>query len=188
MIEGNTLYQQKNLKTVLSALDILRKTTPVFSSLLTQEIIAGGLEHFETMTGLHGRWEHLGEHPAVIADTGHNAHGLRYLKDQLARESYKELYIVFGVVQGKDLAGIAPLLPGDAYYFFTQASIPRALPFRQLADWGKATGLKGEAVPNVKEAFEKARNKASREDLILVGGSTFTIADLMENFFCREKN
>ncbi|MDD2771467.1 MAG: bifunctional folylpolyglutamate synthase/dihydrofolate synthase [Bacteroidales bacterium] len=188
LIEGNTLYQQKNLKTVLSALDILRKTTPVFSSILTQEIIAGGLEHFETMTGLHGRWEHLGEHPAVIADTGHNAHGLRYLKDQLARESYKELYIVFGVVQGKDLAGIAPLLPGDAYYFFTQASIPRALPFRQLADWGKATGLKGEAVPNVKEAFEKARNKASREDLILVGGSTFTIADLMENFFCRERN
>ena len=67
LIEGNTLYQQKNLKTVLSALDVLRKTTPVFSSLLTQEIIAGGLEHFETMTGLHGRWERLGEHPAVIA-------------------------------------------------------------------------------------------------------------------------
>jgi len=186
-LEGNTLYQQKNLRTSLCALDVLRSASPVYTSLLTREVIAGGLERFETMTGLHGRWERLGERPSVIADTGHNAHGMQYLKDQLAKESYRKLFFVFGVVQGKDLAQIAPLLPGNAYYFFTQASIPRALPHRQLSDWGKTLGFQGEEVPTVKEAFEKACKAASSEDLILVGGSTFTVADLMENFFCREE-
>jgi len=187
-LEGSTLYQEKNLRTTLCALDILCKTRPAFFSLLTPEIISGGLERFETITGLHGRWERLSEHPAVIADTGHNAHGMQYLKAQLALENYRKLFFVIGVVQGKDLARIAPLLPRDAYYFFTQASIPRALPHRQLAEWGKAEGLQGEEVPGVKEAFIKACRAASAEDLILVGGSTFTVADLMENFFCREEN
>ncbi|MFA5301303.1 MAG: folylpolyglutamate synthase/dihydrofolate synthase family protein [Bacteroidales bacterium] len=187
-VEGTSLYQQKNLRTSLCALDVLRHTSPVFAPLLTREVTAGGLERFETLTGLHGRWERLGTHPAVIADTGHNAHGMQYLKDQLAAESYRKLFVVFGMVQGRDLSRIAPLLPRDAYYFFTQASIPRALPYRQLADWGKTEGFRGEEVPCVKQAFEKARKAASRDDLILVGGSTFTVADLMENFFCREEN
>ncbi len=187
-LEGNTLYQQKNLRTSLCAIDVLRKTSHVFTRLLTREVVAGGLERFETLTGLHGRWERLGKHPAVIADTGHNAHGMQYLKDQLEAESYRKLFFIFGVVQEKDLTRIAPLLPRDAYYFFTQASIPRALPYRELADWGKARGFQGEGVLCVTEAFEKACKAASGEDLILVGGSTFTVADLMENFFCREEN
>ena len=187
-LEGNTLYQQKNLRTSLCAMDVLRHTSAEFAPLLTRDVIAAGLERFETLTGLHGRWERMGEHPAVIADTGHNAHGMQYLKDQLEGESYRKLFFIFGVVQGKDLARIAPLLPRDAYYFFTQASIPRALPYRQLADWGKARGFQGEGVPCVNEAFKKACEAASQEDLILVGGSTFTVADLMENFFCREEN
>jgi dihydrofolate synthase / folylpolyglutamate synthase len=186
-LEGNTLFQQKNLRTSLCALDVLSHTSPVFAPLLSPEVIAGGLECFETLTGLHGRWERLGTYPSVIADTGHNAHGMQYLKNQLAAESYRKLFFVFGVVQGKDLTKIAPLLPRDAYYFFTQPSIPRALPHGQLADWGKAGGFRGEEVPCVKEAFEKACKAASREDLILVGGSTFTVADLMENFFCGEE-
>lgn len=187
-LEGDTLYQQKNLKTVLCAIDVLRERRPDMALLLNPEAVTAGLEHFESMTGLHGRWEHLACRPAVIADTGHNAHGMKYLKQQLSRESFRELFFVLGVVRGKDLASMAPLLPADAYYFFTQAAIPRALPFSELASWGREAGFRGEAVPTVGEAFEKACGAASPEDLILIGGSTFTVADVMENFFCRVKN
>jgi len=48
--------------------------------------------------------------------------------------------------------------------------------------------LKGEEVPTVEEAYQKACAAASAQDLILVGGSTFTVADLLENFFCKGKN
>ncbi|HHV02708.1 MAG: folylpolyglutamate synthase/dihydrofolate synthase family protein [Bacteroidales bacterium] len=185
-LEGDTLYQQKNLKTVLCAVDVLKESKPALAALLTQEAVTYGLEHFESMTRLRGRWEHLAVNPAVIADTGHNAHGMKYLKAQLERESYKRLFFVFGVVQGKDLKSMAPLLPRDAYYFFTQATIPRALPSSRLAEWGRAEGFVGEEAPTVAEAFKKAFEVAAEDDLILVGGSTFTVADLLENFFCRE--
>jgi len=186
-LEGETLYQQKNLKTVLSAVDVLKETNPDLLTRLTPEAIVLGLEHFESATGLRGRWERLSRQPMVIADTGHNAHGMKYLKEQLSRETYQRLFIVFGVVRGKDLQSIIPLLPRDAYYFFTQAHIPRALPASELAVWGREAGLEGEEVTGVAEAFKKACEAASPQDLILVGGSTFTVADLLENFFCREK-
>ena len=187
-IEGDTLYQQKNLKTALCAVDVLKETNPGLSSRLTPQAIATGLEHFESVTGLRGRWERLSLFPAVIADTSHNAHGMKYLKEQLAKERYQRLYIVLGVVRGKDLESITTLLPQDAYYYFTQAHIPRALPFTELAAWCRRAGLKGEEVPTVEEAYQKACAAASAQDLILVGGSTFTVADLLENFFCKGKN
>ncbi len=187
-LEGDTVYQQKNLKTALCAVDVLRETNPDLSSILTQEAVAEGLKHFESATGLHGRWERLSRCPMVIADTGHNAHGLKYLKEQLSRETYRHLFFVFGVVRGKDLQTIIPLLPRDAYYFFTRAQIPRALPASELAALGREAGLEGEEVSCVAEAFKKACATASPQDLILVGGSTFTVADLLENFFCRDKN
>lgn len=187
-LEGDTLYQQKNLKTALCAVDVLKAINPDLSSWLTPEAVSRGLEHFESATGLHGRWEHLSRQPMVIADTGHNAHGMKYLKEQLSRETYRRLFFVFGVVQGKDLRSIIPLLPRDAYYFFTRAQIPRALPAFELAARCREAGLEGEEVSGVADAFQKACAAASPQDLILVGGSTFTVADLLENFFCREKN
>lgn len=185
-LKEDTLYQRNNLKTVLCAVDVLREKSSFLAPLLTGEAVHNGLEHFKSMTRLRGRWERLAVNPAVIADTGHNAHGMKYLKAQLERESYKRLFFVFGVVRGKDLGSMALLLPREAYYYFTQAAIPRALPSFELAAWGKEQGFDGEEVSTVAEAFRKAYEAAAEDDLILVGGSTFTVADLLENFFCEE--
>lgn len=171
-------YQEKNLKTVLCALDVLQK-----KGAKVQE----GLRHAATLTGLRGRWEKLGEQPAIIEDTGHNAHGLRYLPEQLARESYEKLFIILGFVTGKDLESIAPFLPADAFYFFTQAQIQRALPAAGLAAWAAGKGLSGRICPTIEEAFINARAQAGPGDLIFIGGSTFTVAEILEKFFCRKE-
>ncbi|MDD2643022.1 MAG: Mur ligase family protein, partial [Bacteroidales bacterium] len=76
-------YQEKNLKTVLCALDVLQKKGAFDALPFSLAKIQEGLRHTSAITGLRGRWEKLGERPAIIADTGHNAHGLRYLPVQL---------------------------------------------------------------------------------------------------------
>ena len=187
-IEGDSLYQRKNLQTAYSAIEVLKKTQPKLMECVTEASVTEGLEHFESLTGLHGRWERVAESPAVILDTGHNAHGLAYLKEQLSKETYDHLYVVFGVVREKELDRIANLLPRDARYYFTQPGIERALPAEDLYDWAGKQGLSGEMIPSVQDAFKKACATASPQDMILVGGSTFTVADVVEIFFARKEN
>jgi dihydrofolate synthase/folylpolyglutamate synthase len=180
-------YQEKNLKTVLCALDVLQKKGAFDISPFSLSKVQEGLRHAAALTGLRGRWEKLGERPAIIADTGHNAHGLRYLPVQLARESYEKLFIILGFVTGKDLEPVAPFLPSDAFYFFTQARIQRALPAASLAAWAAGKGLSGRIFPSIEEAFINARAQAGPGDLIFIGGSTFTVAEVLEKFFCRKE-
>jgi len=186
-IEGDSLYQRENVRTALCALEVLRKTQTQWKAVITEHSVKKGLQSFKTLTGFHGRWERVGERPTVILDTGHNAHGLSYLKEQLSKEAYHKLYIVYGVVREKKLSETESLLPKDAWYFFTQPAIERALPAELLEEWAKEKGFFGERVSSVREAFSKACAAASPHDMILVTGSTFTVADVLENFFCKGK-
>lgn len=160
--------QQKNLTTLLAALDVLK--IPI-------ETTQKALPTAALTTGLRGRWETLGHDPLTIADTAHNAHGLRYVVEQLKATHHRTLYMVFGVVADKDLSEILPLLPREAHYIFTAPAVARALPARELAK--KAEGLTGETVDGVREALERARELAKPEDLIFVGGSNFIVSEVL---------
>ena len=77
------------------------------------------------------------------------------------------------------LTKILKLLPKDAEYYFCKASIPRALDEKELSIQATKVGLKGKTFKTVPEALEKAKKLAKAGDLIFVGGSTFTVADVL---------
>ncbi len=168
-------YQQKNILTAVAALDYLDKRTRIS---ISKRAFYSGCRTAAASTGLRGRWEVLGHRPLVVCDTGHNAHGLRFVTAQIARQRYEKLYMVLGVVNDKDLSAILSLLPRTAYYIFTQASVHRALPAEELAAQAERFGLQGETVPGVPAAVARARELAGSDDMIFIGGSTFTVADI----------
>jgi len=82
------------------------------------------------------------------------------------------------MVKGKDVSSILKLLPKEAQYFFCQAKIPRALDAETLMTQAKEHGLNGEVVPDVNDAIARARQVATANDLIFVGGSTYVVAEI----------
>ncbi len=167
-------YQSRNVATALAAVSELRRVLPI-----GEHSVGEGMAHVALSTGLRGRWEVIGREPLTVCDTGHNAHGLRLVAEQLRGERYDKLYMVVGMVDDKDFDSVLPLLPHDAHYIFTSPSVPRALPAAELAAKGTAYGLIGDVVPTVPEALAHARKLAGPGDMIFVGGSTFTVADII---------
>lgn len=172
-------YQVKNINTARVALDVLAATGVEISN----DAVLDGFARVMEQTGLRGRWQKLSDRPLTICDTGHNEAGLRYnmaqLQRLLAERPGARLHPVIGFVADKDLDHILPLFPADACYHLTQAQIPRALPYRELAAKADALGWHHDDHPTVAEAYQKALDDAADNDIIFIGGSTFIVADLL---------
>ena len=168
-------YIRENALTVLTALSEL---TAGGRLTLSEAAIREGFSRVVEMTGIRGRWESLGDRPLTICDTGHNEAGIRYVTEQLAATPHRCLRIVFGVVSDKDVAHMLSLLPADAVYYFTKASVPRALPETELAARAAAYGLHGTCYATVREALDAARAAAAPDDLIYIGGSNFVVSEI----------
>ncbi|MFZ5942393.1 MAG: bifunctional folylpolyglutamate synthase/dihydrofolate synthase [Bacteroidota bacterium] len=171
-------YQEMNLKTVFTTLGILKG----MGVAVTPEQLASGLKQVVPSTGLRGRWETLGANPRILCDTGHNEAGIRNVFRQLGMIPFRQLHVVWGMVNDKDISHILPLLPASARWYFTRASVPRALDPVVLRDKAKAFGLQGAVYDTVKDAVEAARREALPDDLIFIGGSTFVVADALPLF------
>lgn len=133
------------------------------------------------MTGLAARWQTIRKNPRVVCDTGHNPGAWQYLGKQLENVKCREMRIVFGLVEDKDIYTIMSFLPKNATYFFTKGSTKRAFPETSLKIFGEQFGLKGEAYPTVEEAYNAAMEGATSEDFIFVGGSTYVVADFLKS-------
>ncbi len=171
-------YQQKNINTVLAALYEMRRIGIDISN----ESIKYGMANVCELTGLAGRWMKLSDNPLIVCDTGHNEAGLRYTMKQLDRTSKLrngEKHIVIGFVADKAIDDIIDLLPHDATYYLTQASIPRALPVDRLKKRFAEHGISGNTYPTPTDAAEAALKTASCSDVIYIGGSTFVVADYL---------
>lgn len=169
-------YQHKNILTVLTALDVLKTKIE-----LKDELILKGLSRIAENTGLKGRWQIINRNPLAVADTGHNEAGIKLIVEQIFKYPFKKLHFVYGAVNDKNIDKILALLPKEAYFYFTQASIPRALEVDVLYEKAEKTGLKGEKIPSVSKAYAKALENADENDFIFVGGSTFVVADLLKD-------
>lgn len=169
------LYQIKNTNTILTAVRQLKQ----IGYTITEQDVRNGFANVCKLTGLMGRWQTIETSPKVICDTGHNVGGISYIVEQLKHETYKYLHIVIGMVNDKDISGVLSLLPKDADYYFTQASVKRALPAEEMAQKAYAANLQGSYYDNVQTALEAAKAKADKDDLIFVGGSSFIVADLL---------
>ena len=173
--ELSGLCQIKNTATILTAINILAEIGLAIQS----ENISEGFKHVCELTGLRGRWEKIEENPITICDTGHNVNGLEYIVKQLQQQKYEKLHIVFGMVNDKDIEGVLSIMPKDATYYFCQASVKRAMPSQQLKTLAEAHELKGNTFANVLDAYNSARQNASQNDFIYIGGSSFIVADLI---------
>jgi dihydrofolate synthase/folylpolyglutamate synthase len=167
--------QEKNAATVLCAIELLKNG--IFT--IPPKAVYKGFRQVIENTGLMGRWQIIQYHPKIVLDTGHNVGGIQYIVQQLKAERYEKLHIVFGMVNDKDISSVLALLPQNAIYYFTQASIPRALKASVLAEQAGPYGLKGEIFSTVDEAFLSAKQNATKKDFIFVGGSTFVVADVL---------
>ena len=167
--------QVKNTQTILTAVRILQET----GYHIEKEHVYQGFAEVCLLTGLMGRWQILQEQPKMICDTGHNKAGIQYIVEQLSRQTYRQLHIVMGMVNDKDISGVLAMLPKDAIYYFTKASVSRALNENEVKRLAGEAGLEGNTYPSVKNAFEAAQASAYPDDFIFVGGSTFIVADLL---------
>ena len=167
-------YQLRNLQAIFQIFKSLRD---VFN--FTQSDLINGIRNVVKNTGLFGRWQILGKNPLIICDTGHNKEGLGYVLQQISRIPKSRLLMIIGFVNDKDLRYILPLFPSNAVYYFTKASVPRALDENILMSEALKYGLSGKSFPKVKEALRTARADASEKDMIFIGGSTFVVAEVV---------
>lgn len=178
------LCQEKNTQTILTALDFLmgKQEGCLEDNTLdiSKENIRQGFAHVCELTGLMGRWQTLAESPLTICDTGHNVGGWEYLGKQL-EGTPGTLHIVIGMVGDKDIRKVVNMLPIRAKYYFTQASVARAMPVAEFAAIARKVGLKGDSYECVAHAYKAAKESASETDTIFIGGSTFVVADMLES-------
>ena len=167
-------YQKKNLATVICAVDILKDKFNI-----EKKNIINGLEFVVKNTNLMGRWQVLSRQPLVIADTGHNVGGIKEITMQLSDMTFRKLHFVLGCVNDKDIDGILNLLPQYAEYYFCKADIPRGLDANILADKALQVGLRGKVYESVQQAYNSALNNAHFDDVVFVGGSNFTVAEVI---------
>jgi dihydrofolate synthase / folylpolyglutamate synthase len=172
-LKGN--YQQKNLATVLTAVQSLKR----IGFIIEEKNIRDGLKQVIALTGLMGRWQEISKAPRIICDTGHNEAGIRFVVEQLKYEPHNQLHIVFGMVNDKDVDAILHLLPTDAIYYFTKASVERALNEKILKEKAAMFHLHGESFSTTNEALDAAISNTKGNDLIFVGGSTFVVAEVV---------
>lgn len=203
-------YQRKNLRTVLTSLDILRGTGCGFAGKVLQVPVNSGVSgallpekcdssilmsliHTASRVGFHGRWEKLSDNPCVICDIGHNEHGLKYNFAQLTRMmasgKYSKLILVYGSVADKDVDSVLHLMPENAVYIFTQANSKRALPaekirekFESFCSESGRTADNVHVVASVNDAVAFALQLAAQDALIYIGGSTYVVSEAISSY------
>ena len=180
------LCQEKNQRTILTSVRLLKERGIEISD----EAIKKGFEEVCSMTGLKGRWQILSKKPLTICDTGHNVGGMQYIarqldemrNEKLSKNGKAKLHIVFGCCHDKDVSKVLELLPKDAIFYFTQASVERAMPAETLSKIAFSIfNLQSSIYNDVESACKAAQAAAGENDIIFIGGSTFVVADLLRN-------
>ncbi len=171
-------FQKNNVATTLTVIDLIQQQ---FSK-ITSTTISKGLLSIKTNTGLRGRWETIQYSPKVIADIGHNAHAIAQTVKELELETYNNLHIIWGMVAEKEVNKVINLLPKNATYYLCTPNIPRALSTKELE---KSFAEKQTKInfSSCSEAFKAAIKTAKSHDLIVVGGSTFVVSEILRDFY-----
>lgn len=169
-------YQTKNILGVIGTIDYLNK---YHDFKIDDATIRKGIENLSENFPLCGRWQRLSDKPLTICDTGHNEDGLRFVINQLSKQKYKTLRFVLGMVSDKDVDKVLGMLDKKAIYYLCKADIPRGLSVDTLAEKAEKAGLNFKKCTSVSEALQQAQAEAEDNDLVFVGGSTYTVAEVV---------
>ena len=165
----------ENVSTTHTSINILIKT----GWNISDKNLKKGLLNVQKNTSLKGRWTILNNSPLTVCDTGHNVDSIKWISKQIKEIPHKKLHFVLGMVSDKSIDNILSLLPKNATYYFCKANIPRALDESELKKIASKFFLKGTTFSSVKKAFSSAKLRANKKDLIFIGGSTFTVAEIL---------
>jgi dihydrofolate synthase/folylpolyglutamate synthase len=175
-------YQMKNLCGILASVEMLREK----GFRISEESLHSGLEKVKENTGLRGRWDVLRQKPLLVCDTAHNEDGIREVVAQLNEIPCRNLWMVWGMVNDKEHAKVISLLPRKARMLACQPDIPRALSAAAMHQMLEQSGFKSTLIENVGDAIAHCLSIARPEDVIFIGGSTFTVASIPEKFFSEQ--
>lgn len=176
-VQASGPFQAKNVATLIQAVEQLK----IIPSELSAGILREGLAHLKVLTRFMGRWQVIGANPAVLCDSAHNEAGLRSAFEAIKQyqTEHARLHIVTGFVNDKDVDKVLGLFPREAVYYFAKANIPRGLEAQVLKEKAAIHGLQGRVCTSVKNALKTARHAASPDDLIVVIGSIFVVAEVI---------
>jgi dihydrofolate synthase/folylpolyglutamate synthase len=169
-------YQQKNILGVVALIDMLNQ---YHNFNISDEEIKQGIENLSSNFPIAGRWQTLCNKPLTICDTGHNEDGLKYVIEQIKNTPHEKLRFVLAMVNDKDVNKVLSMLDKDAEYYLSQAKIPRALPVDELAEKAQQAGLSFTKYATISQALAQAQQDSEENDLVFVGGSTFTVAEVV---------
>lgn len=168
-------YQLQNVATAIQTIEVMR----LQGIEIPDEAIYEGLRAVQTHTGFAGRWQVLQKNPLLVADCAHNTGGLTLLFRQVKEQSYQQLHVVTGAVNDKDLDAGLSLFPAHATYYFCKPDIPRGLDAVHLQELALSKGLKGTSYTSVFAALQQALQNAGKNDMILICGSIFVVAEAL---------
>ncbi|WP_185868897.1 bifunctional folylpolyglutamate synthase/dihydrofolate synthase [Blattabacterium cuenoti] len=173
-------YQDLNKNIVLTTVNILHDRKNI---VISNQSIKKGLQNVIKNTHLKGRWQILQKnYPKIICDIAHNEEGICMINHQLKKESYNKLHLVLGFVKEKKVEKLLKYFPIQSFYYFCQPKIERKFPICDLKilvyqifqDRRKINFFH-----SVKNAFFSAKRTASKNDLILISGSTFVVSEVL---------
>jgi dihydrofolate synthase/folylpolyglutamate synthase len=168
-------YQQHNIKTVLTAVELLIS----MGYDLSIPAALHALAHVKETTGLRGRWDWVQAQPPIICDVAHNAAGIKEVTEQFMRLEGKSKHIVLGFVSDKDVAGALSLFPKEATYYFCNAQLPRALPAAELKAIADKNGISGNSYTSVADAVMAAQKSLDDDGAMLITGSFFIVGEAL---------
>jgi dihydrofolate synthase / folylpolyglutamate synthase len=169
-------YQLKNIRTALGAWHTI---CSLYGYDPDTKIIQKALINIRKNTYFIGRMQWLSFQPKILADSAHNEAGVTLLISEIKEIPYKQLRIVWGTVNDKDVKKVLSKLPKEAIYYFAKANIPRGKDAHQLLEEAKEFGIQGKAFNSVQEAYQTAKKEMLQEDLLVVSGSIFVVAEVI---------
>ncbi|WP_049971529.1 dihydropteroate synthase [Haladaptatus cibarius] len=125
-----------------------------------------------------GRFEVMGTDPLVVLDGAHNPGACEALAETISEFDYDEFHLVFGAMHDKDIQSMAEGLPTPDRAVACHPNIDRAEDEEVLARAFEKRGASEVArVSSVESALENALDAAGKDDLVLVTGSLFAVAE-----------
>jgi dihydrofolate synthase/folylpolyglutamate synthase len=127
-----------------------------------------------------GRLEIVGRRPFVVFDVSHTPDGARVVAADISRLFGRKIILVMGVLNDKDLGGIASQFGAiSKEAIATEPITPRAFPRATVAEALRRHVPLVEEAPSVGEAIGRALSWARPEDVVVVAGSLYTVGEAM---------
>ena len=143
---------------------------------LSSSVISKGLK----LATLPGRYQVIANAPRTLVDVAHNPQAISHLLEKIKAEQYQKLHLVVAMLADKDIkGGLEPFNDLTAEWYVASLGVPRGAKSSTLASC-LAGNAKVSEFETVNQAFEQAKCNASEGDLIVVFGSFFTVAAVLQ--------